>query len=180
MEDGRCKLGLGGRLQLVGLIELGSTIRGAARALSVSPATAHRWWHRWQQAGELERTSRACLHARPPLPKLCPWKLSTDAESRILQARRRTNLGPARLAGIVGYAARRSGRCSSEMAALSDDAAQHLPPRDAMSAQSPARCCTWTPSSWRASPSQDTGLTATALSNDGPRSGHDGSSSRTS
>lgn len=103
MEDGRCKLGLGGRLQLVGLIEQGSTIRGAARALNVSPATAHRWWHRWQQAGEPERASRACLHARPPLPRSCPWQLSTEAESRILQARSRTNLGPARLAGIVGY-----------------------------------------------------------------------------
>jgi transposase InsO family protein len=103
MEDGRCKLGLGGRLQLVGLIEQGSTIRGAARALNVSPATAHRWWHRWQQAGELERASRSCLHARPPLPKSCPWQLSTEAESLILQARSRTNLGPARLAGLVGY-----------------------------------------------------------------------------
>jgi transposase-like protein len=95
MEDDRCKLGLGGRLQLVGLIEQGSTIRGAARALNVSPATAHRWWHRWQRASELERASRTCLHARPPLPKSCPWQLSTDAESRILQARSRTNLGPA-------------------------------------------------------------------------------------
>lgn len=103
MEDGRCRLGLGGRLELVRLIEQGSTLRAAARALNVSPATAHRWWHRWQQADELERGSLACLRARPPLPRSCPWQLSAEVERRILEARSRTNLGPARLAGIVGY-----------------------------------------------------------------------------
>jgi transposase InsO family protein len=91
MEDGRCRLGPGGRLALVRLIEQGST------------ATAHRWWHRWCQASEQERASRACLRARPPIPKSCPWRLTVEAEQRILDARRRTNLGPARLAGLVGY-----------------------------------------------------------------------------
>ena len=43
MEDGRCKLGLQGRLQLVMLVENGSTLRAAAAALGVAPATAHRW-----------------------------------------------------------------------------------------------------------------------------------------
>jgi hypothetical protein len=42
MEDRRCKLGLQGRLELVRLIEHGSTLRAAAAALSVAPATAHR------------------------------------------------------------------------------------------------------------------------------------------
>jgi transposase InsO family protein len=68
-----------------------------------APATAHRWWHRWCQASEQERASRACLRARPPIPKSCPWRLTVEAEQRILDARRRTNLGPARLAGLVGY-----------------------------------------------------------------------------
>jgi transposase InsO family protein len=103
MEDGRCKLGPGGRLELVRLIEQGSTLRAAAGALNVAPATAHRWWHRWQQATEQERQSRSCLRARPPVPKSCPWRLSVEAEQRILDARHRTNLGPARLAGLVGY-----------------------------------------------------------------------------
>jgi transposase InsO family protein len=93
MEDGRCKLGLAGRLELVGLIESGATFIAAA----------HRWWHRWAQASEAERASRACLRARPPVPKSCPWRLSSEIEQRVLQARDRTNLGPARLAGIVGY-----------------------------------------------------------------------------
>ena len=52
MEDRRCKLGLQGRLELVTLIEQGSTLRQAAACLSVAPATAHRWWHRWRAASD--------------------------------------------------------------------------------------------------------------------------------
>jgi transposase InsO family protein len=103
MEDGRCKLGLAGRLELVRLIESGSTLRAAAAALNVAPATAHRWWHRWLQASESERASRSCLRTRPPVPASCPWRLSSEEEQRILDARQRTNYGPARLAGLVGY-----------------------------------------------------------------------------
>ena len=66
MEDGRCKLGLQGRLELVMLIEQGSTLRAAAAALSVAPATAHRWWHRWQAASDRAtgRRGRVCARAR--------------------------------------------------------------------------------------------------------------------
>jgi transposase InsO family protein len=103
MEDGRCKLGVAGRLQLVGLIEGGCSFRTAAAESSVSVATAHRWWRRWVEASEADRASRACLRARPPVPRSCPWALSAEAEQRILRARARTNLGPARLAGLVGY-----------------------------------------------------------------------------
>src|SRR3954452_23404402 len=67
MEDGRCKLGLQGRLELVLLVESGSTLRAAAAALNVAPATAHRWWHRWRAASPEERASRASLRARPPV-----------------------------------------------------------------------------------------------------------------
>jgi transposase InsO family protein len=103
MEDGRCKLGLAGRLELVLLIERGSTLRAAAAALNVAPATAHRWWHRWLAASEAQRASRECLRARAPVPRSCPWALSAEAEQRIVAARTQTNLGPARLAGLVGY-----------------------------------------------------------------------------
>jgi hypothetical protein len=103
VEDGRCRLGVAGRLQLIRLIESGCSFRSAAAQSSVSSATVHRWWHRWQQASEAERVSRACLRARAPVPRSCPWRLDPAAERRILDARRRTNLGPARLAGIVGY-----------------------------------------------------------------------------
>ena len=86
MEDRRCKLGLQGRLELVRLIENGSTLRQAAACLSVAPATAHRWWHRWLAAGDADRQSRSCLRARAPIPRSCPWRLSDEAEQRILRA----------------------------------------------------------------------------------------------
>ena len=97
MEDGRCKLGLQGRLELVRLIEAGATFRAAAAALGVAPATAHRWWHRWCSASEAERASRVCLRARAPRPRSCPWSLSSEAEAVILAAREKTNYGPMQL-----------------------------------------------------------------------------------
>src|SRR4051794_41950491 len=100
MEDRRCKLGLLGRLELVRLVEQGSTLRQAAACLSVAPATAHRWWHRWREASEAERASLSCLRTRSSRPRSCPWALSAEAERRILEARRRTRFGPARLAGL--------------------------------------------------------------------------------
>jgi transposase InsO family protein len=103
MEDRRCKLGLAGRLELVRLVEQGCSLRAAAAAVGVAPATAHRWWHRWRAAGERERASRACLATRPPRPRSCPWALAEEAERRILAARERTGYGPARLAGLVGF-----------------------------------------------------------------------------
>src|SRR3954469_15253224 len=102
MEDRRCKLGLQGRLELVRLIEQGSTLRAAAAALSVAPATAHRWWHRWQQASESERASRSCLRARSTRPRSCPWALGEQAERAILQAREKTNYGPMQLQFLCG------------------------------------------------------------------------------
>ena len=102
MEDGRCKLGLAGRLQLVELIEQGATLRAAAAALSVAPGTAHRWWHRWKAASPAERASRACLRARPPVPRSCPWALDAAAERAVLEARAKTNWGPMRLTAITG------------------------------------------------------------------------------
>ena len=102
MEDGRGRLGLGGRRELVRLVQEGASLRAAARRLGVAPATAHRWWHRWQEATEAQRRAGSCLCSRPPRPRTCPWQLEPSEEARILEARRRTNLGPARLAGLVG------------------------------------------------------------------------------
>ncbi len=102
MEDGRCKLGVAGRLQLVLLIEGGCSFRAAAAESSVSVATAHRWWRRWVEASEAERVSRACLRARPPVPRSCPWALGAEAEQAILRARARTNWGPMRLTALTG------------------------------------------------------------------------------
>src|SRR4249919_438207 len=102
MEDRRCKLGLAGRLELVTLIERGASLRAAAAALNVAPATAHTWWHRWRAASEAERASRGCLSTRRPVPKSCPWALSADQERAILEAREKTNWGPMRLTYLTG------------------------------------------------------------------------------
>ncbi len=97
----RAKLGLAGRHALVLAIEKGMTLKAAAAAFNVSPATAHRWWHRWSEADERARCSRSCLFDRSSRPLRQPRRLSEFEEQPILRARRETNLGPGRLAGIV-------------------------------------------------------------------------------
>ncbi len=97
---GNAALGPAGRLALVQAIESGMTLRAAAAALNVAPATAHRWWHRWLGAGEEERRSRSWLADRPCAPHRQPRRLSPAEEEPILRARRQTGLGPGRLAGI--------------------------------------------------------------------------------
>jgi transposase InsO family protein len=91
------KLGLAGRRELVLAIEAGMTLKQAAACFSVSPATAHRWWHRWLEGGRID----AALFDRSSRPHRQPRKLSLAEEEPILRARRETNLGPGRLAGIV-------------------------------------------------------------------------------
>ena len=51
------KLGLAARLALVQAIEGGCSSRAGARRFNVSPATAHRWWHRWSDGAEGVRFS---------------------------------------------------------------------------------------------------------------------------
>jgi transposase InsO family protein len=97
---GNAALGPAGRLALVQAIESGMTLRAAAAALKVAPATAHRWWHRYRAADEAERHSRSWLADRPCTPHRQPRRLSPAEEEPILRARQQTGLGPGRLAGI--------------------------------------------------------------------------------
>jgi transposase InsO family protein len=97
---GNAALGPAGRLALVQAIDSGMTLRAAAAALNVAPATAHRWWHRWRLAGEAERQSGAWLRDRSSRPHHQPRRLSGGEEEAILRARKQTGLGPGRLAGI--------------------------------------------------------------------------------
>lgn len=94
-------LGLRGRLELCELIEQGSSLRAAAAALSVAPATAHRWWHRFRDASDQQRRSLSWARDRGSRPRHSPRRLSAAEEAPILRARLETNLGPGRLAGIV-------------------------------------------------------------------------------
>jgi transposase InsO family protein len=91
------KLGLAGRRELVLAIETGMSLKQAAACFSVSPATAHRWWHRWLDGNR----SSAALVDRSSRPHHQPRRLTAEQEEPIVRARRETNLGPARLAGIV-------------------------------------------------------------------------------
>ena len=93
-------LGPAGRTALVNAIASGMTLRAAAAALNVAPATAHRWWHRHRVASAEELASGAWLCDRSSRPHRQPRRLSAEQEEPILRARRETNLGPGRLAGI--------------------------------------------------------------------------------
>jgi transposase len=98
------KLGLRGRLDLVLAIERGLSLKAAAAAFSVSPATAHRWWHRWRGAAADERRSLACLYDRSSRPTRCPRMLPAREQARICAVRRRSGWGPRLIAGETGHA----------------------------------------------------------------------------
>ncbi len=127
------KLGLAGRLALVGAIEQGCSLKAAAAAFSVSPATAHRWWHRWDGAGEQARSSLGCLLDRPSRPHPKPARARLRAAGADLRLPPRDRLGPA------------PGRRRHRLRALdrleSVEAGRHLPsPR---SPREPANSYEW-------------------------------------
>jgi transposase InsO family protein len=98
------KLGLAGRLALVKAIEDGMSLKAAAAAFSVSPATAHRWWHRWLDAGEEARGTLSCLFDRSSRPRRSPRRLGPELEQAICACRRKTGWGPRLVAGATGFA----------------------------------------------------------------------------
>jgi transposase InsO family protein len=97
------KLGLAGRLALVRAVEDGLSLKAAAAAFSVSPATAHRWWYRWIEAGEEARRSLACLLDRSSRPRRSPRQLAPELAERICACRRETGWGPRLVAGATGF-----------------------------------------------------------------------------
>jgi len=98
------KLGLAGRYALVSAIAGGMTLKAAAAAFGVSPATAHRWWHRWQDANEEARASLSCLFDRSSRPQRSPRQLAPELERAICECRRRTGWGPRLVAAATGFA----------------------------------------------------------------------------
>ncbi|MDQ3103028.1 MAG: IS481 family transposase [Actinomycetota bacterium] len=78
-------------------------MRVAAAALGVAPATAHRWWHRWLNASELEREANSWLLDRCSRPKHSPRLLGALEQERICECRQRTGWGPRLLAGVTGH-----------------------------------------------------------------------------
>ena len=97
------KLGLAGRYALVCAIEAGMTLKAAAVAFSVSPATAHRWWHRWLEASEEARRSLSCLLDRSSRPRRSPRQLAPELAETICACRLKTGWGPRMVAGATGF-----------------------------------------------------------------------------
>src|SRR5207302_5567245 len=85
-------------------IEGGMSLKAAAAAFSVSPATAHRWWHRWCKANEQARASLACLLDRSSRPHHSPRLLQAELQERICACRRETGWGPRLVAAATGFA----------------------------------------------------------------------------
>jgi transposase InsO family protein len=98
------KLGPAGRLAVVEKILEGGSFRSVASESSVSVATVHRWWHRWLGASGDDRGSGAWAADRSSRPRRSPRELADVEQRRICEARRRTGLGPGRLAGVLGRA----------------------------------------------------------------------------
>ena len=94
------KLGLAGRLALVRAVEDGSSLKAAAAAFNVSPATAHRWWHRWLDG---DRQPQALVD-RSSRPRHSPRLLAAELQERICDCRRKTGWGPRLVAGATGFA----------------------------------------------------------------------------
>jgi transposase len=94
------KLGLAGRLALVRAIEDGLSLKAAAAAFKVSPATAHRWWHRWLDGGH----ALGSLADRSSRPRRSPRSLASELRERICDCRRETGWGPRLVAGATGFA----------------------------------------------------------------------------
>src|SRR4051812_29222238 len=98
------KLGPAGRRRLVWLMRQGSSERAAAAALSVAPATAHRWSVRERQASEEDRASGAWAWDRSSRPRRSPRRTDAAVEQRVCDERRRTGWGPRLIAGQTGVA----------------------------------------------------------------------------
>src|SRR3954447_3252740 len=101
----RGKLGPAGRVELVRLIvDEGVSERAAAAALSVAPATAHRWKQRWLMAGESDRSSGRWACDRSSRPHSSPTRTPAAVEELVLVDRARTGHGPRLIAGRTGVA----------------------------------------------------------------------------
>jgi transposase InsO family protein len=97
------KLGLAGRHALVCAVEGGMPLKAAAAAFSVSPATAHRWWHRWLDSGDEARRTLSCLFDRSSRPSRSPRQLAPELAERICACRRDPGWGPRLVAAATGF-----------------------------------------------------------------------------
>jgi transposase InsO family protein/transposase-like protein len=97
------KLGPAGRLALVEMVASGATLRAAAAAFNVAPATAHRWWHRFDSAALPDIATGVWAVDRSSRPHRQPRLTSPQIEAEICAVRTATGWGPRLVAGATGY-----------------------------------------------------------------------------
>jgi hypothetical protein len=102
MQDRRCRFGLAARIEMVRRCQAGESLRQIARALSCSPTTVKTQVDRWNAASPAARQDFSCLAPRRPIPRSCPWALSVEQETQILDARASTGWGEMRLTVLCG------------------------------------------------------------------------------
>ena len=178
MEDGRCKLGLAGRLELVRLVEGGESWGGGGGR---RPRPARAWRRRaWPPCRTSRRRRRigggigGGWLVMPSgtrglvcgLGRRCRGRVRGSLTRRLSGGSSMLGSGPT--TGPRGWrawsaiAARRFGRCWPAMVAHGGGAALRGGPTGVTSGLSRARCCTWTPSVCSAFKAQGTGRRATA------------------
>ena len=160
---GRAKLGPAGRLALCEAIESGLTFRAAARGAGVSPATAHRWWRRYQDALPAQRHSLAWTADRSSgqlVRRGCwtpPLRNGSAKHASAPDGGQGSSLAP-RATHI-----QRSGRCCIVTAyRAGQERLVTLP--GATSGRALETCCTWILPATRGSSGQDTASRETARS----------------
>ena len=102
MQDRRCRFGLAARIEMVRRRQAGESLRQIARTLACSPTTVKTQVDRWNAASQAARLDFSCLAPRRPIPRSCPWALSAETETQILDARASTGWGEMRLTVLCG------------------------------------------------------------------------------
>lgn len=88
-----------GRRRLCERIDASWTVAGAADSMGISRQTAHKWWRRYCELGEVGLVDRSSR------PRSCPRRLDPKVERRLVELRRKRRVGPARLTGETGIPA---------------------------------------------------------------------------
>lgn len=89
------RLTIHARRLLIDRIQSGRPIAHVADEMGISRQTAYKWWARWRHHGD------SGLWDRSSRPHRSPTRTAPGVERQVVAQRRRTKLGPARLAGIV-------------------------------------------------------------------------------
>ena len=117
--------------------------------MNVAPATAHKWWGRWQHATDrsVSRGAGRGIAARVRIVLRSERRLSVSSGS-VRRAGARTS-GRGAWPGLSAAHDRRVHAVLKRHGHLTPSALERARRSGALSGLSPARCCTWTSSVWR-------------------------------